>query len=80
MPEQQLQEQLDALAVELRRGLTIDGVGGDLLAYSAQRGDADQVRISSILMRHVAPEVREWELRHAGSEPDELVALPANPE
>ncbi|WP_116050849.1 PucR family transcriptional regulator [Amycolatopsis palatopharyngis] len=76
MSEQQLQEQLDALAVELRRGLTIDSVSGDLLAYSAQRDDADQVRISSILTRHVAPEVREWELRHAASEP---FALPANP-
>jgi hypothetical protein len=63
----QVQDELDALAVRLGRSLTIDGVNGDLVAYSTQRDDADAARISSILLRHVAADVREWEERHVSS-------------
>jgi len=76
----QVQEELDALAVRLGRSLTIDSTSGDLIAYSAQRGDADAARISSILLRRVAPEVREWEARHVVVDAPEPTSIPANPE
>jgi hypothetical protein len=44
-----VQDELDALAVRLGRGLTLDDVDGDLVAYSAQGEDADAARISTIL-------------------------------
>lgn len=79
MAQMRLQEELDALAVRLGRSLTIDTPDGQLLAYSTQRDDADQARISSILLRHVAPEVLEWELRHLDRDAIEPVVIPANP-
>ncbi len=75
-----LQEELDALAVRLGRSLTVDGVDGELLAHSTQWDDADQARISSILLRHVSPERRAWEERHVGADPTGPVAVPANSE
>ncbi|WP_219413465.1 hypothetical protein [Pseudonocardia nigra] len=76
----QVQDELDALAVRLGRSLTIDGVDGDLLAYSTQRDDADEARVSSILLRHVAPEVRRWEERHRVADATGPVSIPANPD
>jgi hypothetical protein len=76
----QVQEELDALAVRLGRSLTIDSTSGDLIAYSPQRGDADAARISAILLRHVATEVREWEARHVVVDATEPTSIPANPE
>jgi hypothetical protein len=78
MPDEELQYELDALAVELGRSLTIDSPSGELVAYSAQSDDADQARISSILLRRVAPEIREWELRHLSDRPAGPVMIPAN--
>lgn len=75
-----LQEELDALAVRLGKSLTVDGMDGDLLAHSTQWDDADQARISSILLRHVSPERRDWEERHVGPDPTGPVTVPANPE
>ncbi len=74
-----VQGELDALAVRLGRGLTIDATDGDLIAYSVQRGDADAARISSILLRHVATEVREWEQRHMVADAPGPITVPANP-
>ena len=76
----QVQDELDALAVRLGRSLTIDGVNGDLVAYSTQRDDADAARISSILLRHVAADVREWEERHVVVDARGPIFVPANPE
>ncbi|HWN33514.1 MAG TPA: helix-turn-helix domain-containing protein [Pseudonocardia sp.] len=76
----QVQDELDALAARLGRSLTIDGMDGDLIAYSTQRDDADAARISSILLRHVAPEIREWEERHIDVAADDPIPVPANPE
>lgn len=76
----QVQDELDALAARLGRSLTIDGTDGDLIAYSTQRADADAARISSILLRHVAPEIREWEERHIAGDADGPIPVPANPE
>jgi hypothetical protein len=81
MASQRLQEELDALAVRLGRSLTIDSTSGELIAYSTQRDDAagDRARISTILLRHVAPEVQRWQERHVGDGLDP-VEVPANPE
>lgn len=76
----QVQDELDALAVRLGRSLTIDGPNGDLIAYSTQRDDADAARISSILLRHVEAEVREWEERHVVADALGPISVPANPE
>jgi len=75
-----LQEELDALAVQLGRSLTVDGLDGELVAHSTQWDDADQARIASILLRHVTPERRAWEERHVGPDPTGPVAVPANAE
>jgi hypothetical protein len=74
-----IQQELDALAGRLGRSLTIDSVEGDLIAYSTQRDDVDEARISSILRRHVAPEIRQWQHRHVGADTREPVTIPANP-
>lgn len=76
---EQVQQELDALAVRLGRSLTIDGVNGDLIAYSTQRDDVDEARISTILLRRVAPEIREWEQRHVSADATAPVPVPANP-
>ncbi|MGW1680840.1 PucR family transcriptional regulator [Saccharopolyspora sp. NPDC002376] len=73
-----VQQELDALAVRLGRSLTIDGTGGELIAYSAPRGDADEARISAILARHVSPEVRDWQDRHLTDEVAGPIEIPAN--
>lgn len=75
-----VQEELDALAARLGRSLTVDGTDGELIAYSTQRDDADPVRISTILLRHVAPEIREWEHRHVAGDATGPVPVPANPD
>jgi hypothetical protein len=74
-----VQDELDALAVRLGRGLTLDDVDGDLVAYSAQDADADAARISTILSRRVAPEIRAWEERHIAADAVEPIRVPANP-
>ena len=74
-----VQDELDALAVRLGRGLTLDDVDGDLVAYSAQGEDADAARISTILSRRVAPEIRAWEERHIAADAVEPIRIPANP-
>lgn len=76
---EQVQQELDALAVRLGRSLTIDGVHGDLIAYSTQRDDVDAARVSTILLRRVAPEIREWEQRHVAADATDPVPVPANP-
>lgn len=79
MADDRLQEELDALAVALGRSLTVDSPAGELVAYSAQSEDADRARVSSILLRRVAPEVRDWERRHTGDDPRVPVRIPENP-
>lgn len=76
---ERLQGELDALAVRLGRSLTIDSATGELFAYSAQRDDADEARISTILLRHVSAEVVAWEAAHLGADPVDPVVIPANP-
>ena len=79
-----LQEELDALAARLGRSLTLDDPHGAVLAHSTQGEDADAARITAILRRRVAPEIRAWEARHLALSTDrpagEPVLVPANPE
>ncbi len=64
-----LQHLLDNLGDRLGRPTTLEDRAQRLIAYSAHDGPVDEVRETSILRRHAAPEVSRWldavGLRHA---------------
>jgi PucR family transcriptional regulator, proline-responsive transcriptional activator len=74
-----IQQMLDEIADVLGLGVTLDDLGGRLVAYSTRHGRADEARIRALLDREVPAEVRAWENRH-GSPTTGPVELPANPD
>ncbi len=54
-----MQELVDALADRLDRHVLVDDSQLALIAYSAQRGQIDEVRVSAILRRAASAEVRQ---------------------
>jgi sugar diacid utilization regulator len=74
-----LQNLVDALAVELGRPVGLDDRRFRALAYSAHLDDVDEVRRASILRREAPRAVTEWlESLHVG-ESQNLARLPRNP-
>lgn len=73
-----LRGELDALALRLGRGLTLDGVDGELLAHSSQAGGADPARVAAILGHRAPPQVRAWEEQHLVPDAREPFPVPAN--
>ena len=79
MSENAIQQLLDEIADVLQMGVTLDDLGGHLVAYSTRHGHADEARIRALLEREVPAEVRAWESHH-GLPTTVPVELPANPE
>lgn len=74
-----LQNLVDALAIELGRPVGLDDRHFRALAYSAHLDDVDEVRRASILRREAPRAVTEWlESLHVG-ESQELARVPRNP-
>jgi sugar diacid utilization regulator len=74
----ELQDLVDALAVELGRPVGLDDRRFRALAYSAHLDDVDEVRRASILHREAPRAVTEWlESLHVG-ETYELARVPSN--
>ncbi len=79
MSQEAIQRLLDEIAAASGMGVTLDDLGGHLVAYSIKQGRADEARIRSLLDREVPAEVRAWEARH-GLTATEPVEIPPNPE
>jgi PucR family transcriptional regulator, proline-responsive transcriptional activator len=80
MDHLRLQLELDGLAGELGRGVSVDDPDGGLIAYSAEHEDADLVRVAAILTRKVPAAVRVWQQSRGIEAAIEPVRLPANAE
>ncbi len=78
--QSQLQIDLDSLAADLHRSVSLDDESGHLVAYSAQSPDIDRVRTSAILTRTVPADVRAWQQANGVDTARGPVTLPANPD
>lgn len=71
---------VDELAGILDREISVDDPHGQVLAYSAHTGGADDVRVRAILSRRVAPDVAAWQDSHGIAAARGPVRIPANPD
>ncbi|WP_283136884.1 PucR family transcriptional regulator [Rhizohabitans arisaemae] len=76
---QAAQELLEALALAIGRGVSIDNPEGRVIAHSAHHGDADPVRAEAVLSRTVPAEVSRWQDAHGIRRATRPVHVAANP-
>lgn len=69
---------MEALALELGRGLSLEDLDGLLLAYSANQSHADKVRVNFLLSKRVPADVSSFQLSHGISTAVRPVVVPAN--
>ncbi|WP_026552661.1 helix-turn-helix domain-containing protein [Arthrobacter sp. H20] len=70
---------VEAIAIRLDRGLSLEDLDGVLLAYSSHQSAADRVRVNFLLSKKVPQDVSQWQLQHGISSAVRPVVLPANP-
>ncbi|MFN8062978.1 MAG: helix-turn-helix domain-containing protein [Vicinamibacterales bacterium] len=77
---QDLQDIVDALAIELQRGVAIDDNQLRLLAHSAHALSVDPLRQQSIITRRAEGRVLDWVIEHGAAESNVAVRMEANPD
>ena len=78
MSEREVQTAVDDIATLLDAGVTLDDLTGHLVAYSAQRGNADDARVRTLLNREAPEDVRAWQAHHGTGTAVEPIVIPAN--
>jgi hypothetical protein len=78
MRNQEIEDLVEALALELGRGLSLEDLDGLLLAYSANQSHADRVRVNFLLSKRVPADVSAWQLSHGIASAVRPVVVPAN--
>lgn len=78
MSEREVQAGVDDIATLLDAGVTLDDLTGHLIAYSAQRGNADDARVRTLLNREAPEEIRAWQAHHGTGTAVEPIVIPAN--
>src|SRR5680860_822998 len=69
-----IEELVEALASSLDRALSLEDLGGILLAYSRDQPLADRVRVNFLLSKQVPADVSVWQLQHGRG--DAVLQLP----
>jgi len=73
-----IEELVEALASSLDRALSLEDLGGILLAYSRDQPLADRVRVNFLLSKQVPADVSVWQLQHGIATAVHPVVVPAN--
>ncbi|MEO8221034.1 MAG: helix-turn-helix domain-containing protein [Specibacter sp.] len=80
MRDPEIENLVEQLALQLRRGLSLEDLDGLLLAYSANQSHADRVRVNFLLSKRVPADVSAWQLSHGIASAVRPVVIPANGE
>ncbi len=73
-----IEELVESLATSLDRALSLEDVGGVLLAYSRDQPLADRVRVNFLLSKKVPEDVSAWQLQHGIATAVQPVVVPPN--
>jgi len=73
-----IEELVESIATSLDRALSLEDLGGDLLAYSRDQPLADRVRVNFLLSKKVPADVSAWQLQHGIATAVHPVVVPAN--
>ncbi|TFB48157.1 PucR family transcriptional regulator [Cryobacterium tagatosivorans] len=73
-----IEELVESLATSLDRALSLEDLGGVLLAYSRDQPLADRVRVNFLLSKKVPADVSAWQLQHGIATAVHPVVVPAN--
>ncbi|MCZ2401658.1 helix-turn-helix domain-containing protein [Paenarthrobacter sp. Z7-10] len=80
MPNVDVELLVEAAALKLGRGLSLEDLDGVLLAYSSNQSHADRVRVNFLLSKRVPLDVSAWQLSHGIAAAVRPVVVPANSE
>jgi len=73
-----IEELVESLATTLDRALSLEDLGGVLLAYSRDQPRADRVRVNFLLSKKVPADVSAWQLQHGIATAVHPVVVPEN--
>lgn len=73
-----VEQAVEAIALGLGHGVSVEDLDGELIAYSSHQVSADPVRVNFLLSKKVPNDVSAWQLSHGIATAVRPVVVPAN--